>query len=331
MRLIFILILVMPTIIFCQQKYECKKGDRYNPGCDSGGHWLDCDSDYDPYTKKVKGQKDEQWCVCKSLKDDYGKSLGLLKGRVSKLEASDKKQNAQIAAIQKKDAAQDVEIENIKGKVNNLEVEVRARPEPTKEPEKFTEKSVEKSSPKKDEPSLGAPREAPTVKVPVEPSFFFEPELGLFANQNISPEFNSKWLYTGEVGARFVIEPHNWHGFGIFAHPKYIFGLNKTFIPESDGTAYVQPLQNLSGGLTDACIFYKPIKYTEVFAGYAFSLSKGTEHHSGFLGGLESGWDFNSGRQNLQLRAQVGLIYKHDLSFFGGVVARLPINFKPKA
>ncbi len=332
------LIVLFLVFIFTGLNAQCPLGDEFVRSC-TNGKWDKCPSDNYREGKRADGT---YTCVCKNLPlSETHPSVKRMQADIKNLKASDAKQNIKISALQKNDANQDVEITSIKSDVNNLkgrmgiaEDEIKKRPKEItfKEPEKITEKSVEKPDPtKKGDPSLGPPREAPKVEVQVESPFSFEPELGLFAIRTKSPEYNSKWLYTGEVGVRLLLEPHKWHGFGIFIHPKYSFGLNKSFIPESDGSAYVQQLENKSGALVDVSISYKPIKYTEVFGGYAFSLSEGSKHHSGFLAGLESGWDFHSRGKTLELRAQLGLICKHDLSFFGGVVARLPIKFKPKA
>lgn len=332
MRLIFFLCFLLPEFSFSQL---CTLGYRYHPDC-KAGTWCDCIKGYSDYHDKKTG---EQWCLCDSLKNiqDYAKSFGLLKGRVAKLEASDKRQNAQISEIQKKDIAQDIEINNIKSDVNNLKEEIMARPadvtlkSPTIDevkPEKPTEKQ---ETVKKPDPKLGDPIPLPTETVYKEPWFFIKPQIGLIASKTKSPEFDPEWSYAGEAGIQFVIEPKKLHGFGMFVLPKYLYGLNKNFIPESGGTAYVQPKQNLSGVLLDACFFYK-YKYTEIFTGYSFGLTKDAEHHSGFVAGLESGYDFHSKKgQTLQLRGLAEVVYLRDLNFTLGIVARLPIKFKPKA
>ncbi len=325
-------LIVLFVFVFTGLNAQCPLGDEFVRSC-TNGKWDKCPSDNYREGKRADGTFT---CVCKNLPlSESHPSVKRMQVDIKNLKASDAKQNIKISALQKSDANQDVEIINIKSDVNNLKGRMGiAEDEIKKRPGQITfktDKPAEKpDTPKKGDPSLGPPRDAPKVEVQVESPFSFQVDGGLFATQTNSPEFNSKWLYTGEVGVRLVLEPHKWHGFGIFVRPRYSFGLNKSFIPESDGSAYVQQLENKSGALVDVCISYKPIKYTEVFGGYAFSLSKGTEHHSGFLAGLESGWDFNSGRQSLQLRAQLGILYKHDLSFFGGVVARLPIKHKPK-
>lgn len=310
---------------------QCPLGDEFVRSC-TNGKWDKCPSDNYREGKRADGTFT---CVCKNLPlSETHPSVKRMQADIKNLKASDAKQNIKISALQKSDAGQNADLSDLKPRVKKLEEDMigvkgdlASRPkEIFKSPEPLDLKVKPKKDPpvKKEDPSLGPPREAPKVVVPAEPSFFVEPEIGVFWQSNNSPEFISKSLWSASVGIRLRYQPQTWHGVFLFAKPSWVNTFGKLYLPESTPSPY--PIQAVSqnGFLAEAGIGYRFWEYTEISAGYAHALSKGAEHESGAFAHLEFGLE------KFPVKAQLGLRYKNDFEFFGGVVARLPIKHKPK-
>ena len=323
----YFLFLLLIVSGFAKAQNGCLKGDQYDVSCNNGIPEK-CDAGY---TRVIqgKGSAMKATCVCQNM--PLYKSHPLIK----KMQADNARQDKEIKGLQKSDAGQTADIADLKPRVKKLEEEmIGVKGDLASRPKEITFKSPEPLAPKvepkkdppvkKEDPSLGPPREAPKVEVPVEPSFFVEPEIGVFWQSNNSPEFISKSLWSGSVGIRLRYQPQKWKGIFLFAKPSWSMMFGKIYLPESTPSPY--PIQAVSqnGFLAEAGLGYRIWEYTEISAGYAQALSKGAEHESGAFAHLEFGMD------KIPLKAQLGLRYKHDLSFFGGVVARLPIKHKPK-